>query len=183
MNEYNKEKVFEVMMVRDHLDGIPGAPLPQGYSIRRYRDGDYRSWIRIHLEAEPYHRVDHQLFSVEFGTDEQLIGLRQFFVCDPEEREVGTATAWFNDDLAGHNYGRIHWVAVSPQHQGMGLAKALTATVCRRFVELGHPRALVTTESFRLNAIGIYRKFGFVPSPRNRQEQDFWENLNRALAG
>jgi ribosomal protein S18 acetylase RimI-like enzyme len=125
--------------------------------------------------------VNRQLFEREFGTEEQLISLRQFFVCDPAGREVGTATAWFNHDLVGPGYGRIHWVAVSPDHQGRGLAKALTTRLCRRFVELGHTRALVTTENFRLNAIGIYRKFGFEPYPRNESERQFWEEYERRL--
>lgn len=171
------DDVFEVMLKRDELLNYPDYALPPGYTFRLYKAGDYEAWVRIHLEAEPFHSVDLPLFFKEFGNDENILGKRQYFACNPEGREVGTATAWFNNELLGENYGRIHWVAVSPVHQGKGLAKALTTRVCHRFVELGHSKALVTTENFRTNAIHIYLKFGFMPCPRNETEKQFWQNF------
>jgi ribosomal protein S18 acetylase RimI-like enzyme len=171
------EKVFEVMMVRENLTGFPISHLPELFTFRLFRPGDAETWVRIHLEAEPYHHVDKALHEREFDTDEIVLSLRQYFVCTPEGREIATASAWFNDDLIGRNYGRIHWVAVSPDYQGKGIAQALTRRLCERFVELGHSKALVTTENFRTNAIHIYRKFGFVPAPRNGQEDIFWEEF------
>ena len=173
-----KNEIIPLMMTRDHLLDYPRFDIPPGYSIRLYKKGDFKAWIRIHLEAEPYHeKIDKQLFIEQFGNDESILGERQFFVCDQDGKEVGTATAWFDDDLVGKNYGRIHWVAVSPEHQGKGLAKALTTRLCDRFVELRHKQAFLTTENFRVDAIHIYLKFGFVPYPRNEREKDFWKSF------
>ncbi len=177
--ENQERAVIEVMMVKDAIAALPEYLLPEGYEFRLYRTGDLVNWVRIHREAEPFHHVDLKLFTREFGGDEHLISLRQYYLCDHAGKEVGTATAWFNNELAGPGYGRIHWVAVCPDHQGRGLAKALTTKLCRRFIELGHTKALVTTENFRLNAIGLYRKFGFEPYPRNEQERLFWEEYER----
>ncbi|MFC2124038.1 GNAT family N-acetyltransferase [Bacteroidota bacterium] len=176
-----KNEVISLMMIRDHLLDYPRFDVPPGYSIRYYVKGDYNAWLRIHSEAEPYHKVDRQLFFEQFGDDEKIIRDRQFFVCDHTGKEVGTATAWFNDDLVGRNYGRIHWVAVSPDHQGKGLAKALTTRLCDRFVELAHTQALLTTENFRVDAIHIYMKFGFIPSSRNEREKVFWEYFKNQI--
>jgi ribosomal protein S18 acetylase RimI-like enzyme len=170
------DDVFEVMLAREHLKDFPVYRLADRLSFRLYKPGDANTWVRIHLEAEPYHKVDISLFENEFGLDHGILSRRQFYVCTAEGHEVGTATAWFNNDLMAENYGRIHWVAVSPDYQGKGIAKALTSRLCERFIELGHTKALVTTENFRLNAIHIYRKFGFEPVYRTPKEEAFWKD-------
>ena len=82
------------------------------------------------MEAEPYHDVTPDLFRREFGGGDAHLPARQLFVCDATGREVGTATAWFNDDDRGLHWGRIHWVAISPDCQGRGLGRALVAATC-----------------------------------------------------
>lgn len=169
------------MMVRKSLKGLPDYPLPDGFRIRLFEKGDQNTWVRIHQETEGYHTVDPDLFTREFGKDLSKLQQRQFFIIDKNGIPIGTASAWDDNELAGRGFGRIHWVAIVPDYQGKGLAKALTSRVCHRFHELGHKQALVTTENFRLNAIHIYRKFGFEPFPRNEAEKEFWEQYTREL--
>jgi ribosomal protein S18 acetylase RimI-like enzyme len=174
-----QSEIFEVMMVRNDLNNLPDHPLPSGYHIRFFLEGDQHSWIRVHQETEGFHTILPELFVREFGSDIQKLQSRQFYVCDTSGVPVGTATAWDDDQLIGTGFGRIHWVAVLPDYQAQGLAKALTSRVCRRFQELGHEKALVTTENFRQNAIHIYESFGFEPFSRNDTEMKFWEKYFR----
>ncbi len=50
------------------------------------------------------------------------------FVVNDLGEEVGTCTAWFKERFDG-TYPLFHWLAVIPEHQGKGVAKALTVEI------------------------------------------------------
>ena len=167
----------EVSMVRETLAGLPVVPLPSGFSLRRYRRGDDRTWTRIQQEAERYHEITPALFHREFGGGEAELSERQIFLCDAAGREIGTGTAWFNDDYHGQAWGRIHWVAIAADLQRRGLGRALVSALCQRFLELRHLRAYLTTESVRLPALKLYLSFGFRPEIKHDADRREWEVL------
>jgi GNAT superfamily N-acetyltransferase len=167
-------------MERPTLDDIPDYPLPPGCHIQWYRPGDEETWISIHDRAEDYVQVDRSVYDREFGRDIEAIRRRQCFLFTPDGTPVGTATAWYNDDYFGQRYGRVHWVAVVPEHQGQGLSKLLLSAVLSRMVELGHDRAYLRTSTARLAAINLYARFGFVPSLRTPEDHAVWRELARA---
>jgi ribosomal protein S18 acetylase RimI-like enzyme len=72
-------------------------------------------------------------------------------------------------------------VAIIPERQGRGLAKALLSATCMRLRELGHTRLYLTTETPRLPAIALYLKFGFRPEIRNEADRRAWENVAEHL--
>jgi GNAT superfamily N-acetyltransferase len=164
-------------MVRETLQDVPVFPLPAGFSLRFHRPGDDATWTRIQQQAERYHDVKSELFQREFGEGEAQLSQRQLFLCDATGREIGTGTAWFNDDYHGKAWGRIHWVAVTADHQGRGLGGALVSALCQRFIELRHIRACLTTESIRLPAINLYLSFGFQPEIKHEADRREWEVL------
>jgi ribosomal protein S18 acetylase RimI-like enzyme len=175
-----QEHPSRVIMTRQHLDGIPIFPPPEGYSLRWYapeetdkvgqecphsatgRNKDH--WVRIHQLAEPSLRIVPELFDRLFGGNEQLLVRRQVFLVHEDGLAVGTATAWFDPDFAGMEFGRIHWVAVLPEFQRRGLAKVLMSASCNRLRELGYKRAYLVTWSDRPWAIRLYEQFGFAVS-------------------
>jgi GNAT superfamily N-acetyltransferase len=68
----------------------------------------------------------------------------------------------------------VHWVAIVPECQGIGLGKALMTLLCQRLRELGHDQAYLFTSSERVSAIRLYLRFGF----------ELWPGTNRtALIG
>jgi len=169
--------LVEVSMVREDLKGLPRFPLKPGFSLRFHQPGDDVVWTRVQQEAEHYHTITPDLFWKCFGEGEAELPRRQIFLCNADGREIGTATAWDNDDYHGLRWGRVHWVAISEDYQGQGLGRALVSAVCQRFVELGHVRAYLTTESVRLPAISLYRSFGFVPEIKNDADRREWERV------
>lgn len=172
----------KIQMRRQSLTGIPDYPVAGGYRLRRYRRGDEVAWIAIHRVADPYHDATFTLFARAFGPDPALLAQRQYYLIDPGGTPVGTATAWFPPDNCAGALGRVHWVAIHPEHQGRGLAKPLMSRVCRRLRELGHTQAYLTTSSARLPAINLYRHFGFEPDVRNDREAAVWADLLAVLA-
>ena len=176
------ERNVRAVMVREDLETIPEFPLPTGYSLRWYQPGDEQHWLDIHLAADKYNPITPELFAREFGAPGDLLNARQCFLFDPNQKPVGTATAWFNDNFNGAAYGRVHWVAVVPAHHGHGLGKALLTIVCRRLRELGHPRAYLTTSTARIPAIKLYRCFGFVPLIRTADDAAIWREVEAELS-
>ena len=169
-------KYIDVRMNRENLDDIPDCALPTGYSIRWFQHGDRDVWLRIQSLADEYNEVTPALFEEEFGTDAKLLSERQCFLCDSDHNAIGTASAWFG----GHGekaLGRIHWVAIVPEHQGKGLAEPLLAAVCNKLKSLGHNKTYLTTQTCRIPAINLYAKFGFAPVMDSDRSRKIWNEL------
>ncbi len=154
----------EIFMVRDTLNDIPSFAMPQPYSLRWYQPGDQQRWTDIHLQADKLNDITPELFRREFGYDETALAYRQLYVVDENGTPVGTTSAWF-DELMVHpeyaGYGRVHWVAVHPDHQGKGLSRLLLQAVLERLRELGYTKAYLDTDTDRLVAVHLYERFGF----------------------
>ena len=170
-------------MIRYGLKDTPQFELPAPYSIRPYQPGDDCVWRRIQLETEAYLEIGPRLFEEQFGFDQNTLRDRQFFLCDEQDTEIGTASAWFDPDHHGEPCGRVHWVAIVPNAQGRGLSKPLMSTVCNRLRNLGHDRACLGTHDVRLPAIGLYLKFGFVPEVRSEKDRQAWQGVFMRLYG
>lgn len=171
-----------VRMVRPALDNIPYCPVPAEYAIRRFRAGDDLTWRLIHLAADKYNDITPELFVQQYGTDATLHEERVFFLDHSRSgRTVGAAAAWWEDGSGGVNWGMVHWVAILPEYQGLGLSKALLAAVCCRLRELGYARARLSTSSGRIPAINLYRSFGFEPEVRSAGDWKTWKSIESHL--
>lgn len=168
---------LSVKMIRENLESIPEFTLPESYLLRWYRSGDEAAWTQIQRRSDNLNQIATELFAQQFGLDTALLATRQCYLLDAEGAEIGTGTAWFDDEFEGRNFGRVHWVAIIPEYQGRGLAKPLMTAVCRRLRELGHERAYLSTSSARVKAIRLYLKFGFKPLIRNSEEREAWREL------
>ena len=153
---------YSLHMVRPNLDDIPEAPFPKGFGIRPMRLGEGAMWVDIERDAEPYYPIADDLFVSEFGRDPQATQWRSFLVIDEKGVAVGTVSAWYNRDYRGRDYGVIHWIAIRPAYQGLGLGKAALAYALHQLAKW-HERCLLITQSRRLPAIRMYLNFGFLP--------------------
>ena len=173
---------MRLTMIRPGLEGIPFFDLPKGFSLRWYQPGDDRCWFEIHRRADRENVITPDLFRRKFGSDEGELGRRQAYLVAPDESVIGTASAWFDRDFEGGQYGRVHYVAILPEYQGRGLSKPLLAKVCTRLRELGHERAYLTTSTGRLRAIRLYLRFGFVPLIRSPEDAKALQEINSPAA-
>lgn len=180
---------ISVTMNRPTLDNLPAYELPDGYRLRWYQPGDEVAWVAIHVDADPYHHFDVELFWREFDPNVTLLAARQAYLCPlladgTEGAPIGTATAWFGVEEARRTEGLIHWVAIHPSAQGKGLAKPLLAAVCHRLQTLGHQSVYLNTSTARIPAIGLYLNFGFVPAPRGDQTTMLraWQQVRNQLS-
>jgi len=176
-----KQENISINMIRSDLEDIPNYPLPSSFSVRWYQPGYKELWLKILSCADKYNIITPELFDKEFGANPRLPAERQCFLFDIHGTAIGTATAWFNDNYHGQNYGRIHWVAILPEMQGHGLAKPLMSIVCNRLRDMGHKRAYLNTSTARIPAINLYLKFGFVPEISSVEDLNIWRKLQKKL--
>lgn len=152
-----------VHMIRQDMASIPQYPLPAGYRLRLWRPGDRKTWLRIEQAVEPAGVITAKLFHGEFGDDLPAMAKRCYFLLAPDGEEVGTITAWYLRRYLGRAWGRIHYVAIVPAHQGRGLSRCILSVAMERLRSLGHRRAMLVTQTHRIRAIRTYLRFGFVP--------------------
>lgn len=164
-------------MIRENLDNIPQYELGPDFSLQWYNKGYEKIWLDIHKAADKYHDFVDDFFTKQFGSDEKLLHQRQCYLFDKDNIPFATASAWFDNDYTGNEYGRVHWVAIIPQMQGKGLANPLLTIVCNRLRQLGHKRAYLGTSTARIPAINLYLKFGFKPHIRSDEDVQIWQKL------
>ncbi|MCB8943354.1 MAG: GNAT family N-acetyltransferase [Ardenticatenaceae bacterium] len=167
-----------VEMVCHNLAQTPVYTLPTPYTLRMYQPGDGAHWTEIHVVADAYSHITPELFAEQFGTDEQVLAERQFYLLDGAKRPIGTATAWPGWD---DTWGMVHWVAIRPEAQGKGLAKGLMTAVCQKFLSLGQQKAHLGTANVRLPALNLYRHFGFQPYLRTERDEQVWREVEPRL--
>lgn len=176
MNQTN----LDVVMVRPNLQDIPQCEIKEGYRIRCYRPGDEEAWVRIHDLADEYNKVTVAAFRENFGSDLQVLRSRGFYLDSPDGETVGTATAWYNLNFEGKDWGRVHWVAITPEHQGKGVSKPLLSAVMNRLAQ-SHERAYLTTSTARIPAIHLYLTFGFHPYFGDPDSHTAWATVRQVL--
>jgi GNAT superfamily N-acetyltransferase len=175
---------ISVSMVRPNLENLPQFAMPAGFSTRMFRPGDGDTWVRIWRDAEQglkLQDVTRKTFDENFAADLAAMEKRCIFVVAPDGRDVGTTTAWYDNAYAGGPWGRVHWVAITLDMQGKGLAKPMLAACMNLMKSLGHTRAVLGTQTPRLAAIKLYLDFGFVPDMSVKDAARAWRLVQAEL--
>lgn len=162
-----------------HAPGSPRLhrPLPPGFTLRgMVGEEDIAAWVSIWREAHPGLAVDAARFHRAFGNDPALIAERCLLLSDPSGFPIGVGAAWYDDDFCGAPAGRVHWLALRPTHQGLGLGSALLCSVLDLLTRL-HSRNYLVTQGDRLDAIRLYMRHGFLPHTPNVEDQQNWNDV------
>ena len=171
---------YPVKMIRSHLCEIPLVSFPEGFQIRPLQVEEGRLWTDIVFDAEEYLPLSEDLFDKEFGADLQAVPQRCFLIVDDSDAGVGTISAWYNRDYRGLEYGVIHWVAIRPSYQGIGLGKAGMSFSLIRMAQW-HERVMLSTQTRRLPAIRMYLSFGFLPELDREGAVEIWKGVSAEL--
>jgi GNAT superfamily N-acetyltransferase len=167
-------------MIRPHLRDIPEPSFPPGWGMRAMTVQDIGLWTDIQIDAEPFLKIEPDLFIREFGSDLDAVPARCFLLTDPRGLGMGTISAWYNRDFRGAEYGRIHWVSVRPSSQGRGLGKA-ELLYAMRVLARWHDKAYLVTSTERVGAVALYLNVGFAPDLEPEGARDRWTALAQTL--
>ncbi len=163
-------------MERHSLTDLPEIGLPAKYEVRAADTAD----------EEGIARVLRLAFDVEWDADR----VRRNLTGAPDVDSVyvvtaaGQVAATASARLAPGSFpgrGYLHWVGVAPEWRGRGLGAAVCVRVLHRFAELGLNGAVLETDDHRLDAVRLYLRLGFEPSPRTETDPGRWDAVLNAL--
>ena len=153
-----------LIMQKDDVDVYPRFFLPNGYAFVFYKDGDEEKWSKIQTAVGSFASVEvgTQVFLRDFVNGQALkASERVIFVRDSSGEYIASAALWDGDNY-GRRLQRLHWIAVTDEHGGKGIAKAMICRLLDLYHELGlNDIIYLTTGTRNYPAIKIYEKFGF----------------------
>lgn len=177
-----------VIMEKYDTHDYPTFSLPCGFRFSSYQPGFENQWAELQAavgNADSYEEA-HEAFFVEFlqgdgfnwisgnpHTSEnpsiseypcfEEMRRRVIFVVDQKGKVVGTGALW-KGSIFGPEQQRLHWVAVKPCYQGLGISKAIISKILDLYNGLGYEGYLyLTSQTWSYKALNIYSKFGFHP--------------------
>ena len=157
---------YKLRMCRRAGTPTPAYPLPEGFRFVFYSDGDESVWAKIETSVDEFDSEFAALlhFKEKFSPHADELKCRLLFIENSDGEKVATANAWWSL-IAGDRRAWLHWVAVDPEYQGLGLGKALVSRVTELFKELeGDVDVFLNTQTWSYKAINIYIECGYEPT-------------------
>ena len=136
--------------------------LPEGYSFKMYDVGDEKYWAKLEYEIGDFSSVEEaeMYFKTNYYNQFDELKKRCVFVVDACGNVVGSCIAWHdlkdNDTVAS-----LHWLVVSPEHQGKYIGLALCQKILEIFNEHREVPVYIHTQPWSYKAILLYIKLGF----------------------
>ncbi|KIL42281.1 hypothetical protein SD70_01795 [Gordoniibacillus kamchatkensis] len=175
-------KRIPLTMIRTNLADIPQYSFPEHYSIRTFKAGEEGIWAETEVSVDEFKDKTAALnhFAKEFGPHLDEMSLRCLFAENEQGEVIGTTTAWYGEFQENETWGRIHWVAIKPEHQGKKLAKPLLSAALN-ILSRSHEKAYLTTQTTSYQAINMYLNYGFEPFIKEPQCVEGWKLLENVL--
>lgn len=138
--------------------------LPSGYTFRLFTEGDETHWARIETSVLEFDSANqaYEYFVKTYIPHIDDLKSRCIFVLNPIGLPIATATAWY-DNSGPYHQASLHWVAVSPQYQGIGIGESIVKKALQIYSELEpNEDILLHTQTWSHNAVNLYHKLGFI---------------------
>jgi mycothiol synthase len=157
------------VMRREAAEPLPSLVVPEGVTVRGYRDTDRDEVLRVNASAFAHHPEQGSM--------------------DAEDLAARMAEDWFDpagllvadggDGLLGFHWtkqhdprlGEVYVVAVDPGAQGGGLGRVLTLAGLHHLQGLGVAEVLLYVESDNAPAVRVYTGLGFTHAPADTHVQ------------
>jgi len=167
------EEYTQLIMRRNGFDNLPDVDVPAGFTLRCFQDGDEAAW-------------DYMVGDMCLEGFDKAIRSNRFFkpervkmICY-EGKPVATATAWGDED-GDESLSMLHMVAADPEFRGKGLGFCAVNAAMRHMKAEGKAATYLTTDDFRIPAIKIYLKLGYVPDMAREGHAERWKELYSKL--
>lgn len=163
----------QLHMEKADLTDVPHIPVPDGYVLRAYEEGDEAGIAEVYAASD-------------LGTD-TAEKFREKMLCDPRYRPgsifvvehdgaiIGTAAAWIDDKDPSAGY--LHMVGLKPGHRGKRLGAILTAAAINKNRAEGYRVQRLHTDDWREAAVRLYLDLGYVPVFTDKDHAERWRKL------
>ena len=170
-----------ITMRRDPGTPPPDFELPAGYGFVYYKPGDEIDWARIEASVDEFDCEADALnyFQRDFVPYGPELSRRCIFAEDRATGEkIATAMAWWGYTGVRRD-PMMHWVAVKPERQGLGVGKALISRVTKLMIEIEGDRVFyLHTQTWSHKAVRLYLRAGFYIT----DEEDVQAHPNKRTA-
>ena len=167
------------MLWPPHLLAAPPAVIVSpGYTLRTYRPGDEPEYYALMASAG----LDEMNAETLPEWMARTVPESWFMIIHDDTRKIVAAAmgCYDHDDL--HPFGSaLGWVAVHPDHRGVGLGTTVSAAVTARLIAAGYRDIHLHTEDERLSAVKIYLRMGYVPFLYAPDMTDRWRAIYQRL--
>ena len=160
-----------------------GSPIkkqttPPEYRLRMFHSGDEDGWFQL-MGTAGFEGWDQEKLAPWL---ERILPGGWFVAVHEESKDI-VATAMAVHGPTGYFPfgGELGWVAGDPNHSGRNLGAAVCGAVTSRLLDMGYTNIHLNTDDFRLPAIRIYLKLGYVPLLFAPQMRERWEALCHRL--
>lgn len=154
---------YNVLMKREKGKPLFEHSLPDQFRFVMFKTGDENDWAEIEASVGEFDNKELalQYFRGSYMLYPKELERRCLFIEDNTGKKVGTLTVWWT--YTGKRRDPwIHWVAVRPEYQGLGLGMALVSRGMKLLIEIeGDRNTYLHTQTWSYKAIGIYMKAGF----------------------
>lgn len=166
-----KHVIMKMDNEKNNFDDL--ISLPDGFSFSFYKDGFERNWAKTEHQVLEF---DTELLAYEYFAKNMLpfkeeLKKRMIFILNNYKEPIANACAWYVDLLDETCKGepsklirqaQVHYLAVQPEYQGLGLGNALIKKTLSLFkiYEPGKDIYL-HTQTWSHRAIRMYLKIGF----------------------
>ena len=174
MSEENEKEGLKMIWPADLLDSPPAVHLPEGYTLRTFQPGDETPFYEL-MGLAGFGHWDDEIMQ---PWRDMVLPDGWFLIVDETGGQmVSTAIAHHRPDALHPFGGSLGWLAGHPEHAGKGLGMAISAAVVRRLLEFGYKNIYLNTEDWRLPALSIYLRLGWVPLLYLPDMEERWRDV------
>jgi mycothiol synthase len=157
----------------------PHVSVAEGYTLRCFRPEEMPAYLEL-AHAAGFDRFDAE--SVTGYMTHNLPG--GFFVVEADAGGELAASAMAQDSPDQMHPGGsvLGWVMGRPAHSGKGLGMTVCAAATAQLLRAGYQRIYLKTDEFRLAAIKIYFKLGWLPLLFAPDMEERWRNVCEQLS-
>jgi len=178
MSQVDMQTQVQMIWPEERRQDPPPVELPAGYTLRLYQPGDetrfyqvmalagWPGWDEAKLQPWLFRILPQGWFMAVHQTSNQI---------------VASAMATHDHTWLYPFCGEVGWLAADPAHTGRGLGTAVTAAVTARFIAAGYRCIHLYTEIFRLPALKIYLKLGYIPFLTKPESPGHWRTICEQL--
>ena len=167
--------LLEMIFPTNNLSTLKLPELPSNYKLRIFREGDLKDFNNLLIKAEM------GICRLEYWQNHILPN--GFFVIEDTDTSELVATFFASHHPANRHphAGNLGWLAVDPAHRGNNLGSVVVISVMNRLLNAGYKRIYLETHQFRLPAINIYLKLGWIPFIYRPEMNEQWELISSKL--
>jgi mycothiol synthase len=152
--------------------------VPSGYTLRMYRSGDEHAYVEL-MRKSGFETWNMERARRVFAT---MLADGLFFAVHDATGGLAATTAAQNMPTERYPDGaELGWVGADPAHRGQGLGTLVCAAATNRLLRSPHPILYLQTDDFRLPAIHVYLKLGWVPFLYTPEVVGVWRTVCRGL--